>query len=141
MAGIDIPTFCYDPDLKPTGSCRMCVVECQGRPNLLAGCVTPVEEGMVIETESPRVIEARQTILELLLARHNLSCHTCESDGKCKLQDYCYRYGVTNTSFSGDDHITPDYGIEDPNPFINRDYNKCIMCMRCVRACDEITGA
>jgi len=138
QAGADIPTFCYDPDLRLAGSCRMCVVECQGRPNLLASCVTPSEEGMVIKTESPSVVEARKTILELLLARHKLTCHTCESDGSCLLQDYCYRYNVTNSRFIGEG---PDYVIEDPDLFIIRDYEKCIMCTRCVRACEEITGA
>lgn len=137
-AGADIPTFCYDPDLKLAGSCRMCVVEAEGRWNLLAACVMPAENGMVIHTESPDVVESRKIILELLLSRHKMECHTCESDGDCKLQDYCYRYGVTNSRFEGEQ--IPFYK-EDPNPFIERDYDKCIMCTRCVRACDEITGA
>ncbi len=138
QAGADIPTFCYDPDLRLAGSCRMCVVEAKGRRNLLASCVTPAENGMVIETESPDVIEARQVILELLLARHKLECHVCEKDGDCRLQDYCYRYGVKESRFAGEG---PHFFKDDPNPFIERDYDKCIMCTRCVRACEEITGA
>lgn len=138
LAGADIPTLCYDPDLRLAGSCRMCVVECQGRRNLLASCVTPCENGMVINTESSDVVEARKVILELLLARHKLECHTCEADGNCKLQDYCYRYGVKDSRFAGEG---PHFAMEDPNPFIERDYDKCIMCTRCVRACEEITGA
>jgi len=138
QAGADIPTLCYDPDLKLAGSCRMCVVEAKGRPNLMAACVSPAENGMVIETESPDVVESRKVILELLLARHKLECHTCERDGSCKLQDYCYRYGVTDSRFAGQG---PHFGMEDPNPFIKRDYDKCIMCTKCVRACEEITGA
>lgn len=138
MAGADIPTLCYDPDLKLAGSCRMCVVEAKGRPNLIAACVSPADNGMVIETESPDVVESRKVILELLLARHKLTCHTCEKDGDCKLQDYCYRYGVTESRYMGQG---PHFTKEDPNPFIMRDYDKCIMCTRCVRACDEITGA
>lgn len=137
-AGADIPFFCYDPDLSLTGGCRICVVESKTRYNLLASCVTPAEDGMEVMTESPRVIEARKVNLELLLARHRLECHTCERDGDCRLQDYCYRYGVTNTRFSGE---AIDFGREDPNPFIKRDYNKGIMCTRCVRACSEITCA
>jgi formate dehydrogenase alpha subunit len=138
QAGADIPTLCYDPDLKLAGSCRMCVVEAKGRRNLIAGCVSPAENGMVIETESADVIEARKVVLELLLARHKLECHTCEKDGDCKLQDYCYRYGVSESRYAGEG---PHFGMEDPNPFIKRDYDKCIMCTRCVRACQEITGA
>lgn len=138
IAGADIPTLCYDPDLKLAGSCRMCVVEAKGRRNLLATCVTPAENGMEIHTESSDVIEARKIILELLLSRHKLECHTCESDGDCKLQDYCYRYGVADSRFDGEG---PHFTKPDPNPFIMRDYDKCIMCTRCVRACDEITGA
>lgn len=137
-AGADIPTLCYDPDLRLAGSCRMCVVEAQGRRNLMASCVSPVENGLVIETESPAVVEARKVVLELLLARHKLECHVCERDGDCRLQDYCYRYGVKESRFVGEG---PHFYKDDPNPFIERDYDKCIMCTRCVRACDEITGA
>jgi len=136
--GADIPTLCYDPELRLAGSCRMCVVEAKGRRNLLAACVTPAENGMVIETESPDVVEARKVILELLLARHKPECYACESDGDCKLQEYCYRYGVKVSRFAGEG---PHFHIEDANPFIERDYDKCIMCTRCVRACEEITGA
>jgi predicted molibdopterin-dependent oxidoreductase YjgC len=137
-AGADIPTLCYDPDLKLAGSCRMCVVEAKGRRNLLAACVTPAENGMIIETESADVIESRKVILDLLLARHKLECHVCERDGDCKLQDYCYRYNVKESALAGEE---PHFYKEDPNPFIERDYDKCIMCTRCVRACEEITGA
>lgn len=137
-AGVDIPTLCYDPDLRLAGSCRMCVVEAEGRRNLLASCVTPAENGMVIKTESPSVVESRKVILELLLTRHKLECHVCEKDGDCRLQDYCYRYGVKDSRFAGEG---PHFYKDDPNPFIERDYDKCIMCTRCVRACEEITGA
>ncbi len=138
QAGADIPTFCHDPHLQLAGSCRMCVVEAKGRWNLLASCVMPAENGMEIETESPSVVEARKIILELLLARHDLSCHTCERDGDCRLQDYCYRYGVKESRFAGE---IIHFSKEDPNPFIERDYDKCIMCTKCVRVCKEITGA
>lgn len=137
-AGADIPTLCYDPDLKLAGSCRMCVVEAKGRRNLLAACVTPAENGMVIDTESADVIETRKVILDLLLARHKLECHVCEKDGDCKLQEYCYRYNVKESVLGVEG---PHFYKDDPNPFIERDYDKCIMCTRCVRACEEITGA
>lgn len=137
--GIDIPTLCYDPDLRLAGSCRMCIVEVKGRPLHVASCVTPAENGMVIETESADIIEARRVVLELLMARHEFNCHTCEKNADCKLQDYCYQYGVTETRFEyGHKH---HYPINDPNPFIERDYSKCIMCTRCVRACEGITMA
>ena len=138
QAGADIPTLCYDEDLRLAGSCRMCVVECKGRPNLLAACVMPAENGMEISTESEDVVEVRKVILELLSLRHKFDCHVCEKDGDCKLQDYCYRYGVKESGFVG---AGPNIYKEDPNPFIERDYDKCIMCTRCIRACEEITGA
>jgi len=139
LNGIHIPTLCYDKDLRLAGSCRMCIVDVKNRPLFLAACVTPAEDGMIIETESPDIIEARKVILELLLARHKLECHTCEKNGDCRLQDYCYQYGVKESRFT--EGGEPHYPIDDPNPFIERDYNKCIMCTRCVRACEEITVA
>jgi len=137
IAGIDIPRLCYDPDLSPMGACRMCVVEVKGNRLLPAACVTPVFSGMVVETESPDVIDARKTILELLVANHPLDCMTCDKMGDCKLADLCYRYGVKGSSFSGERH---EYAIDDSNPFIIRDLNKCILCGACVRACTEMTG-
>lgn len=137
IAGIDIPRLCYDPDLSPMGACRMCVVEVKGNRLLPAACVTPVFAGMEVETESAGVVEARKTILELLLANHPLDCMTCDKLGDCKLAEYCYRYNVKESSFIGERH---NYAIDDSNPFINRDLNKCILCGACVRACKEMTG-
>ncbi len=136
---VSVPTLCYDRDLRLAGSCRMCLVEVQGRPLYVASCVTPAENGMVVETESPGIVEARKVILELLAARHDFKCQTCEKNGDCKFQDLCYQYGIAETSYNVG-HQEP-YPIDDPNPFIERDYNKCIMCTRCVRACEEITMA
>lgn len=135
--GINIPTFCYDPDLCSVGSCRICVVEVAGRHLFPASCVAPAENGMVIETESPAIVEARRVILELLAARHDFSCHICEKNGDCRFQDYCYRYGIKESPFSNEGRIV--YAASDPNPFLERDYNKCIMCTRCVRVCEEIS--
>lgn len=135
QAHIDIPTFCYDPELLPVGSCRMCVVEVEGVRLLQAACVTPVSEGIVVFTESASVQEARRVILELILANHKMDCLTCEKAGTCKLQDYCYRYNVQDTRFVGAKYTYP---INNANPFIHRDYNKCIMCTRCVRVCEDI---
>lgn len=137
--GVEIPTLCYDPDLRLAGSCRMCVVEIKGRWLYAAACVTPAENGMDIETESPVIVEARRTILELLAARHNFDCQVCEKNAACKFQDYLYQYGVKDSRYTagGGAH----YPINDPNPFLERDYNKCVMCTKCVRACEEITAA
>ncbi|NLC38991.1 MAG: 4Fe-4S dicluster domain-containing protein [Clostridia bacterium] len=137
-AGIEIPTLCHEPCLSSAGACRLCVVKIEGMRNLPASCVTKAAEGMRVETRSPEVLEARRTILELLLANHPLDCLTCEKSGECKLQDYAYQYGVTGPSFSGERH---SYPIDDSNPYIIRDNNKCILCGKCVRACAEIKGA
>lgn len=139
QAGIPIPTLCYDPDLRLAGSCRMCVVEVKGRPLYAASCVTPAENGMVVETESPGIVAARKVILELLSSRHNFNCQVCEKNGSCKFQDYCYQYGISESRFDYGEKAK--YPIDDPNPFLERDYNKCVMCTRCVRACEDITAA
>lgn len=136
-AGIFIPTLCHDPNLPRFGACRMCVVEIEGMKNLPAACVTEVREGMVVETESPAVVEARKTILELLLSNHPADCLTCEKNGDCRLQDYAFMYGVRGPAFDGERH---DYPLDDSNPYIVRDLNKCILCGKCVRACAQVEG-
>ena len=137
-AGIDIPTFCHDPELTKAGACRMCVVEVAGARNLPAACTTPVAEGMVVETETERVQKARKTILELIWADHPHDCLTCEKTGSCKLQDYSYRYDVKGSPYQGEVREIP---FDDTNPFFFRDLNKCILCGKCVRKCHEINGA
>lgn len=136
-AGLDIPTFCHDPELTRPGACRICVVEIEGMRNLPASCVTEATDGMVVHTESPQVREARQTILELLLANHPEDCMTCHKTGNCKLAEYAYRYGVRQPSFQGERH---DFPIDESSPVILRDNNKCILCGKCVRVCAEIQG-
>ncbi|ACX51328.1 formate dehydrogenase, alpha subunit [Ammonifex degensii KC4] len=137
QAGIYIPTLCHDPELSPWGGCRLCIVEVRGWKELPAACITPVRHGMVVETESPAVRHARYTLIELLLANHPEDCLTCERTGSCVLQDLAYRYGVRRTRFEGEKR---NYPIEDSNPFIVRDMNKCILCGLCVRVCNEIMG-
>ncbi|ADG83079.1 NADH:ubiquinone oxidoreductase, subunit G, iron-sulfur binding protein [Thermincola potens JR] len=133
--GIDIPNFCYDKDLTVAGACRMCVVEVAGYRNLAAACATAVAEGMVVQTESERVVEARRVLLELLLANHPRDCMVCEKTGDCRLQDYCYRYGVKESPFQGE---RKQYAIDSENHLIERDQNKCILCGKCVRVCHEV---
>jgi len=135
--GIKIPTLCHHPALKPIGSCRMCLVEVAGQRTLQPACTFKVAEGMEVQTHSPRVEETRRFVLELLLSDHPLDCMTCERTGNCELQDLAYQYGIKQTRFPGVQHAYP---IDTSNPFFERDYEKCILCRRCVRACDEING-
>lgn len=134
-AGFFIPTFCHSEVNPGYGGCRICVVEVQGARNLVASCVIDAGDGMVVETESPTVVEARKTILELMLANHPLDCLTCEKAGDCRLQDYAFRYDVKEPSFGGE---RKDYEFDDSNPYINRDMNKCILCAKCVRTCSDV---
>lgn len=134
-AGFFIPTLCHDPASPNFGACRICVVEVKGARTLVASCSAAATNGMVVETESPAVVEARKTIIELLLANHPTDCLTCEKNGDCLLQEYAYRYDVRSSSFVGEKH---NYPIDDSNPYIVRDMNKCILCGRCVRTCEQV---
>ncbi len=136
-AGIKIPTLCHHPALVPIGACRMCLVEIARQRTLQPACTFPVMEGLEIQTHSPQVEEARRFVLELLLSDHPLDCMTCERTGSCELQDLAYQYGIKQSRFPGEQHRYP---LDTSNPFYVRDYNKCILCRRCVRACDEING-
>lgn len=132
---IDIPTLCYDENLSSFGGCRLCVVEVEGSKKLVASCSTKVKEGMVVHTESEKVVKARRDILDLLLSNHPKDCLTCEKAGNCDLQNYAYRYGVREPSFTGE---KKNYPIESLNPVMERDQNKCILCGKCVRVCKEV---
>ena len=140
-ADIRIPTLCYHPALPPEESCRLCVVEMvRGRwSSLVAACVYPAREGMVIETDTDPVIKTRKYILELILSDHPLDCLTCNAAGSCELMDLAYEYGIKESSLSGQTHTYPV--DPDPNPYIHWDLNKCILCRRCIRACSEMQCA
>jgi len=133
--GISIPHLCYRDDLKATGACRICLVEVEGARTLLPSCSLAVNEGMVVRTNTPRVLGARKLVVELLLSDHPFACMTCEKSGSCKLEKYAYELGVKSSRFEGEQH---HYPIDVSNPFIGRDYNKCILCGRCVSACNEV---
>lgn len=133
--GVKIPTLCYLPGLTPAGACRVCLVEVEGMRNLMASCTAPVTPGMIVQTHSKRVLDARRFVVELLVSCHPLDCMTCEKAGDCVLQDLAYELGVTGSPKEGE---RPTYPVDTSNPFIVRDYNKCILCQRCVRACNEI---
>jgi predicted molibdopterin-dependent oxidoreductase YjgC len=135
-AGIYIPTLCHHPDLTTVGACRMCVVSVEKARGLQTACTTPVFEGMVVNTESEEARETRKFVLEMLLTDHPNECMICEVNGDCELQDLAYEYDVTWPEHDGARHA---YEIDpDPNPFVFIDRNKCILCGRCIRACNEI---
>lgn len=135
-ANIDIPTFCYHSDLSVYGACRMCLVEVEGR-GLMPSCSTPPEPGMIIRTNTARVLEARRTILELYLANHERDCTVCERNLNCRLQEMSARMGIKEVRFGERKEKVP----KDTSTFsLVRDPNRCILCGDCVRACREIEG-
>lgn len=136
-ADVDIPTLCYIKDLFPSGACRMCVVEVEGQQNLVPSCAYPVTDGLKIQTHSPRVIRARSTILELLLANHPDDCLYCVRSGDCELQHLAQDLGVRKRRFF---KIDKPRHIDISSPALIRDQAKCILCGRCVRVCEEVMG-
>jgi NADP-reducing hydrogenase subunit HndD len=134
-AGVKIPTLCHLEELTPSSSCRICVVEVEGARSLVTACSHPVTPGMRVKTGTKRVWNARRLIMELILSDHPADCMTCEKSGDCRLQDLAYAMGLSGSRFQGDRH---NYPVDLSNPFMVRDYNKCILCERCVRACAQI---
>jgi NADH-quinone oxidoreductase subunit G len=136
-AGIDIPHYCYHPAFAPEGSCRMCLVEIEGLPKLELACSTQVKEGLKINTKSPRVIEARKSVLEFLLADHPLDCPICDKAGECKLQDYFEEYGLFDGHFlEAKEKREKRYKLSQR---LILDRERCVLCTRCVRFLREIT--
>lgn len=135
QAGIKIPTLCHLADLTPTGACRMCVVKIEGLKTLTASCVQPVSEGMVVHTHTQEVLDARRMMLELLLANHPMDCLSCGRSLNCELQTLAADFGVKAPRFQ---RARRHYTIDEGNPFIVRDNEKCILCGRCVRTCQEL---
>jgi len=136
-AGIYIPTLCHDPDLEPYGSCRLCVVEIENMRGLPTACTTPVSDGMIVHTDTTAVNAVRRTAIDLLIADHPMDCLTCPKNQQCDLQKVAAYLGITERRYSRADRGLP---IDTSNPFFNLDHNYCILCGKCVRACDEITG-
>lgn len=137
-AGMNVPTFCYRPDLTSFGACRMCVVEVEGR-GIQSSCTMPPEAGLKIHLNTEKTRRIRKTVLELLLANHDRNCLTCEKSGNCELQKYAEEYGIRTIRYP--DKELEDYlPIDDSSPSIVRDPNKCILCGACVRACSEFQG-
>lgn len=136
--GIEIPTLCFLKGLSAIGACRMCLVEIKGSPRLWPACVTRPVEGMEVTTNSEQLLDHRRTIIELLFAERNHVCAVCVSNGNCELQDMAKALGVTHIRVP---YRYPRLAVDATHPRFSADHNRCILCARCVRACDEIEGA
>lgn len=135
--GIKIPTLCNLKDINNIGACRMCLVEDAKTGKLQASCVLPVSEGLEIKTSTPKVLEARRAVLELILSDHDRSCLTCKRNQSCELQSLANEMGIENIEFPGERIVKT---IDELSPSIVRDNNKCILCRRCVAACAKTQG-
>jgi len=135
--GIAIPTLCQMDGLSAVGACRLCLVEVGPAGKLQAACVTPVAEEMVVRTDSPRLREYRKMIVELLLTERNHVCAVCVANGNCELQDLAVRLGVDHVRF---EYLHPQLPVDVTHDLFGIDHNRCVLCTRCVRVCDEIEG-
>ena len=138
-AGLDIPKLCATDSLAAFGSCRVCLVEVAGRRGLVAACTEPVQDGMVVRTQTERVARVRRGVLELYISDHPLDCLTCAANGDCELQDVAGAVGLRSVRYAGGaNHLAAPADVS--NPYFAFDPAKCIVCSRCVRACDEVQG-
>jgi len=139
-AGVKVPKLCATDSLEPFGSCRLCLVEIDGRKGYPASCTTPAEAGMNVRTQSPRLQELRKGVMELYISDHPLDCLTCPANGDCELQDMAGVVGLRNVryGYEGANHLKDKK--DESNPYFTYDPSKCIVCSRCVRACEETQG-
>jgi len=137
LNGIYIPTLCDDPRLEPYGGCRLCLVQIKNMPRMVTSCTTPAMDGMEIETAADEIEHMRRTNLELILSNHPNDCMMCEKAGDCALQELFYLYDLKTSRFAGE---RKHGSTKDKNPFITRDMEKCILCSKCVRVCNQIQG-
>ncbi len=139
-AGVNIPKLCATDSLEPFGSCRLCLVEIEGRRGTPASCTTPVEAGMQVRTQSDRLQVLRRNVMELYISDHPLDCLTCAANGNCELQDMAGVTGLREVryGFAGANHLQDKK--DESNPYFTYDPSKCIVCNRCVRACEETQG-
>ncbi|HKD66164.1 MAG TPA: formate dehydrogenase subunit alpha [Candidatus Binataceae bacterium] len=140
MAGVKVPKLCATDSLAAYGSCRLCVVEIEGRKGYPASCTTPVEPGMKVLTQTPRVADLRRNVMELYISDHPLDCLTCPANGNCELQDMAGVVGLRHVRYGYDGANHLDSHKDESNPYFTFDPSKCIVCARCVRACEEIQG-
>ncbi|MDE2260045.1 MAG: (2Fe-2S)-binding protein, partial [Betaproteobacteria bacterium] len=140
LAGTQIPKLCATDSLEPFGSCRLCLVEIEGRKGFPASCTTPAEAGMVVRTQTPRLAELRRGVMELYISDHPLDCLTCAANGDCELQDMAGVVGLRDVryGYQGLNHLKDQ--ADTSNPYFTYDPSKCIVCNRCVRACEETQG-
>ena len=134
---IDIPTLCFLKEINEIGDCRMCVVEVEGRRGFATSCIQKAEEGMVVHTNTEKVIEARKTVLDLILSNHERECLTCVRNGNCELQKLAEQFGLKDIRYKGERN---KHEIDDKSPSIVRDFNKCVLCRRCVATCKKVQG-
>jgi NADH-quinone oxidoreductase subunit G len=137
-AGIEVPTYCYHPGLTVVGQCRICFVEVEGMPRLVTACSTPVQDGMVVLTGSPKVQDARAAVMEFLLENHPLDCPVCDQAGECYLQDYSVEHGLDTTHMVDHRRTYPGYERRLIGPHVMQNQNRCIHCTRCIRVTEEI---
>ncbi len=140
LSGIDVPKLCATDSLEPFGSCRLCLVEIAGRNGTPASCTTPVEPGMRVSTQTERLSKLRRGVMELYISDHPLDCLTCSANGDCELQDMAGAVGLRDVryGYAGENHL--DAVKDESNPYFTFDPAKCIVCSRCVRACEEVQG-
>src|SRR3954470_23459642 len=140
-AGTQIPKLCATDSLEPFGSCRLCLVEIEGRRGTPASCTTPAENGMVVRTQTDKLAKLRKGVMELYISDHPLTCLTCAANGDCELQDMAGVVGLREVRYGvgeGENHL--DAPTDSSNPYFDFDASKCIVCSRCVRACSEVQG-
>jgi formate dehydrogenase major subunit len=137
--GTAIPKLCSTDMLEAFGSCRLCLVEIEGRNGTPSSCTTPVEPGMVVRTQTERLKRLRRGVMELYISDHPLDCLTCAANGDCELQDMAGAVGLREVRY-GYDNMHPAPAKDESNPYFTYDPSKCIVCSRCVRACDEVQG-
>ena len=134
-AGIDIPTLCFLKEINEVGDCRMCIVEVEGRRGFATSCITKVEEGMVVHTNTPDVVDARRVVLDLIVSNHKIDCLKCIRNGNCELQDLCKRFNIQDIEFVGE---MQSHKVDDLSPSIVRDADKCVLCRRCTATCKNV---
>lgn len=136
--GVRIPTLCQLDGLSARGGCRLCLVEVQGAPALVAACTTTAVEGQVVTTTTPRLLAYRKMIVELMLAERNHVCAVCVANGHCELQSLAAELGIDHVRYR---YLHPDLPLDASHERFVLDHNRCVLCTRCVRVCDEIEGA
>ena len=135
MVNADIPTLCFLKDINEVAYCRMCIVEVEGRRGFATSCIQKVEEGMIVHTHSKEIMEARKIVLDLILSNHQRDCLTCTRNGNCELQTLAMKFNVMDVEYEGEKN---KHKIDDLSPSIVRDFNKCILCRRCIATCKNV---